>query len=180
MTRAKIALAVVAAITATIAAPAFGGLADLPDRNDTRGDLDIREVERFGVDRPGFRIVTCCRWSTKGIWDRGFFLVRFDTFGGSRFDYYALVRSNGSEMLGSLWRDRQDNPDRFEGELDEWRPNRKSVTVRVPLSRMYLGGPRRLTYRWKAQTMLTSPKCRRVCFDRAPNHTAVTEPNGKP
>jgi hypothetical protein len=83
-------------------------------------------------------------------------------------------------MLGSLWRDRRKKPDRYEGTIDEWRPNKRSVTVRVPLSMMYLGGPRRLTYRWRAQSMLTSSKCRRVCFDRAPNHTEVTEPNGKP
>ncbi len=83
-------------------------------------------------------------------------------------------------MLGSLWRDRQKYADTYITPLKEWRPNRRSLTVRVPLSRMYLGGPQRLTYRWKVQTMLTGDRCRRVCFDRAPNDTAVTEPNGKP
>lgn len=180
MTRARIAVAVVAVMLASTAAPALGGFATLPDPNDTKGVLDVRKVEKFGIERPGFRIATCCRWSINGIWDRGFFLVRFDTFGGTRFDYYALVRSNGSEMLASLWRDRQKYPDRYITALEEWRPNRRSATVRVPLSRMDLGGPRRVTYRWKVQTMFTSPRCRKVCFDRAPNKTAVTEPNGKP
>ncbi len=82
MSRARIALTAIVSI-AVLAAPALAGLAGIPDPNDTRGDLDVRKVERFGIDRPGFHIVTCCRWRTKGIWDRGYFLVRFDTFGVS-------------------------------------------------------------------------------------------------
>jgi hypothetical protein len=181
MTRARIALALVAGIMAWSSAPAFGGPANLPDRNDSKGVLDVRKVERFGIERPGFHIVTCCRWSTHRIWDKGFFLVRFDTYGGKRFDYYALVRSDGRQMLASSWRDRRrQHPDRYLGPLVEWRPNRRSVTVRVDLSDMYLGGRNRLTYRWKVETMFTSRHCHRVCFDRAPNKKAVTEPNGKP
>ncbi len=177
MRRARIALTAVVSI-AVLAAPAIAGIPGIRDPNDTRADLDVRKVERFGIDRPGFHIITCCRWRAKGIWDRGYALVRFDTFDGKRFDYYALVRSNGSKLLASLWRDRRDS-DTYITSLQEWRPNRRSLTVRVPLSRMFLGGPRRLTYRWKVQTMLTGDRCRRVCFDRAPNNSAVKESNGK-
>jgi hypothetical protein len=152
---------------------------NLRDPNDTRGMLDVRSVKSFGVVRkPGWRIVTSSRWTLRRMQDRGFVLVNLDTFGGSRFDYYALIGSNGSRMKGTLWRDRASKRDRRVSKLRVWRADGKSVSVRIPMSRMKLGAER-LEYRWYAQTLFTSSKCKQVCIDRVPNEGAINEPNGR-
>lgn len=152
---------------------------DLNDPNDTRGQLDVRSVKSFGgVKMPGWRIVSRSRWNVRGIQDRGFALVKFDTFGSSRFDYYALIGSNGSRMKGALWRDRASKRDRRLSKLAVRRTDGKSVSVRVPLRKMKLG-TKRLEYRWFVLTLYTSRKCRQVCIDRVPNRGAISDPNGR-
>jgi hypothetical protein len=152
---------------------------DLRDPNDTRGRLDVRSVKSFGaIRKPGWRIVTGARWTARRMQDRGFVLVNLDTFGSSRFDYYALIGSNGSRMKGTLWRDRASKRDRRVSKLGVWRADERSVSLRIPLSRMKLGNER-LEYRWYAQTLFTSSKCKQVCIDRVPNRGAINEPNGR-
>jgi hypothetical protein len=152
---------------------------DVGDGNDTRGRLDIRKVKTSGaLKSPSWRIITHASWSVRRIQDRGFVLVNFDTFGTPRFDYYALIGSNGSRMKGTLWRDRTSNRDRQVAKLTVWRRGGRSVSVRVPLNEMKRGD-KRLEYRWYAQTLYTSGKCKQVCIDRAPNQGAITDPNGR-
>ena len=150
------------------------------DGNDTKGRLDIKKVKTSGLKNPEFKVVTHRTWSVKKMWDIGFVMVSFDTFDDKTFDYYALVRSNGKELKGRLYKDRARKPDKKIAKVKVWRDNNKSVTVRVHLEDMRLGGKNNLTYRWFAQTILSGTVCKNVCFDFAPNNGAIKEPNGKP
>jgi hypothetical protein len=178
---ARLALIVVLTFAATAVFMVLAGAShrDLSDGNDTRGRLDVRKVKSFGaVKKPGWRVITRARWNVRWVQDRGFALINLDTFGDSRFDYYALIGSNGSRMKGTLWRDRSSRRDRMVSKLAVWRADRKSVSVRVPLSKMKRGN-KRLEYRWYVQTLYTSSKCKQVCIDRVPNRGAISDPNGR-
>jgi hypothetical protein len=154
---------------------------NVKDGDDVKGMLDVRRVENFGKPvNPRWKILTIGGSTAKELWDHGFFLVYLDTFGDSRFDYYALVASKGSKMKGTLWRDPANKRDRKVGTFPVWRESMRSVTLRLPLSKVNTGGKKRLTYRWFVKTLFTSTNCRKVCIDRAPNKNAVTESNGKP
>lgn len=151
------------------------------DGNDTKGKLDVRKVKTFGkLKEPGWRILTFGRLKPGKLRDRGFFLVNLDTFGDERFDYYALISSNGSKFQGELWRDPPQKRDRRVANLRVWRKSGDSVSVRIPLKHMNTGGPARLTYRWYVKTLFTGNVCKRVCFDRVPNSRSIDESNGKP
>ena len=172
--RARIVLAaVLLAGLAPLFARAHHG--DVVDGNDTRGLLDVRKVETFGVMKPGWRIITFKDWRAQRVWDHGHFLVYLDTFGDERFDYYALVSSFGHGMQGRLWRDRAKKPDRELGQVPVWRKDERSVSVRVPLRRVHFP-QRRLFIRWYVQSLWTSSACRRVCFDIVPHRNGVIEP----
>jgi len=152
---------------------------DVVDPADTRGALDISRVKVQGTEKPRWHIVTFDRWTAKQIWDKGFALVYFDAFGDDRFDHYALVRSVGDRMRGTLYRDRVKKRDYTVGRLEVWRPNRRTVVVKVPLEKLRIGS-HRLFYRWYSQTLMTNTNCRRVCFDRAPDQGAIEEPTAEP
>jgi len=181
--KARVALVLVVLVTAASLSTMFAKAThqDRKDGNDVSGKLDIRAVNTFGsISRPGWEIIASSRTTARSLRDRGFILVHLDTFGDTRPDYYALVSSNGSSFKGRLWRDLASRPDRVVGTVPVSRPDRFSVTVRVPLSKMNLGGKMRLTYRWWARSLFTGTGCRRVCIDRAPSKGVVTENNGKP
>jgi hypothetical protein len=148
---------------------------DVTDGNDVRGLLDIRRVKTFGDTRPGFKVDTFSGWSNRDIFERGFILVFFDTFGTKRSDYYALARSTPTRMVASLYRDRQYKRDYKVASAGVWRASRRSVTIQVRLGKMNFGS-NRVVYRWYAETLLTGNRCRRVCLDFAPNNDVVTEP----
>jgi len=180
--KARLALVLVVLVTAASLFTMFAQAShqDITDGNDVKGKLDIRSVGSFGkTQNPGWKIKVSSRSAAVQLRDRGFFLVFLDTFDDSASDYYLLVSSNGSKLGGKLWRDRTGSPDRKLGKVPVWRSDKSSVTVRVPLSDMNMGGKKRLTYRWWVKTLFTGKSCRRVCIDRAPNQGAVTESNGK-
>jgi hypothetical protein len=153
---------------------------DPDDPNDTRGPLDVKSVRSWGrARRPGWRVITFARWSAERVWDRGFVMVFLDTRRSDRFDYYALVRSNGSKMRARLFRDRRRRRDRDLGPLAAWRPSRRSVSVRVPFRKLRVGDNRAF-YRWQVQTLFTGSRCRRVCFDVVPDRGPVLEPLNEP
>jgi len=181
--KARVALVLVVLVTAASMSTMFAKAThrDSKDGNDVSGKLDIRAVNTSGQDStPRWKIITFSRNSVRELQDRGFFLIYFDTFDDSRFDYYALISSNGSALKGRVWRDRTNRPDRNVGTVAVWRADQSSVTVRVPLSKMNTGGKARLTYRWFVKTLYTSSGCHRVCIDRAPSKGVVTDNNGKP
>jgi len=148
---------------------------DVGDRNDTRGLLDVRRVEVSGESRPTWHVITFADWTVARIWDKGYFLVRLDTFGSPRYDYYALVRSNGYGMKGTLVRDRQGKPDFNVSKLTAWHPTRSSIKVRVPLSKMRIG-ELRVEYFWQVQTLFSNKTCTQLCIDDVPDDQGVAEP----
>lgn len=173
------ALFVVAAL-AVVPLLAWANHQDATDGNDTRGPLDVRTVQVKGTrSKPKWRVTTYGRWGPRSIWDKGYGLVYFDSFGDEHFDHYALVRSNGFALEATLWRDRKRRDDVRVGKLHVARTDKRSFTVRVPLRRLDIPQAR-LVYRWYAQTIVVTRDCPRTCFDRAPNDGAVTEPVPEP
>jgi hypothetical protein len=150
---------------------------DVIDPNDVDGLLDVRKVHVSPKDPPRYTFRTFGRWTTAEVWDYGYFLVHFDSNGDSHFDYYVVVRSNGNELLGSLWRDRKTQEDYKVGGVKVWRPDKNRVTVRVPLNRLKV---REAYYRWYASSLYTGNSCPRTCIDRVPNRGSVEEPLVEP
>lgn len=153
--------------------------ANLADPRDTDGLLDIKEVRLHGEKRPTWKTITFPKWGTERIFDRGFALVNIDARGDRHFEYYALVRSVGSGMRGELFRNRKKKSDYSVGSLKVWRPDLRSVSVRIPLRKLRIGD-NRTYYRWFVQTLMTGSACPRVCIDRAPDEGAVRQPLAEP
>ncbi len=173
------ALAVAVGLALPVIAMARGP--SLRDPNDTHGPLDVRRVFQAGKKRPTWRVRTGPRWRAKRLYERGFTLVYLDTFGEPRADYYALIRSNGKRMRGSLHRDRTaPKPDRRISGLMVWRRDRRSVSVRVPLRKVFVPS-RRDSFRWHVRTVTISRRCRSAaCLDRAPDRGAIERPLEEP
>ena len=173
MKRAVIALA----ILATLALPLFAAAGDssVHDPDDTKGRLDIRRVDFEGHKRPRWTVFTWRRWHSRDIFDQGYILVRLDSFGGTRFDYYALIRSVGHGLTAGLFRDPRHHPDTRLSGLKVWRPDRHSIKLRLRLSKLHFGGSRSF-YRWAVETIFSNHNCPRTCFDSAPGHGAIKEP----
>jgi hypothetical protein len=149
---------------------------DPRDPNDTRGPLDVKKVDVVHRRTPRFEIITWRGWTARQIWDHGFGLVRLDTFGSSRFDYYALVRSTGSRLRGYVFKDRARRPDRRLFAVRTSKASRRSFRVRIPLRRLRMPESRAM-YRWEIQTLFVSSRCRRTCFDFVPDQGSVRERN---
>lgn len=141
----------------------------LADENDTHGFLDVKEIDSFlGSDEPVWRVVTLARWSTFKMWDQGFVLIHLDTFGADVPDYYALIRSVGTRLRATLYR----NGHKLSS-LRVWRGSRRSVSIRIPLEKLVVGTARHF-YRWRVVTL--TDRCRRTCFDQIPNEGALVQP----
>jgi hypothetical protein len=137
------------------------------DPRDTRGPLDVARVRTaLGSRAPAWSVRTYGTWRTRPLWDRGYVVIWLDTRGGPQPNHYALLRSTGGGVSGALYRVRSGRDVRM-GTLRTWRPNRRGINVRIPLSRLSIG-PHRAFYRWGVQTMFTGAGCRRVCFDPVP------------
>jgi hypothetical protein len=178
MTRMRARLVLALVVAATVVVVPFLARArhvDVTDKNDVRGLLDIRRVHTFGSEKPGFKVYTYNSWTNRGIFERGFVLVFIDVRGTKRSDYYALARSTPTRVVATLYRDRQYKRDRKVGSVRVWRASSRSITFQVPLRKMNFG-PTRRVYRWYVETLFTGRRCRRVCFDFAPNRDVVTEP----
>lgn len=167
---------IAAAIGAAVALPllAVANHAYVSDPDDTRGKFDVSTVRVDAERPPTWTIRTYPRWSVERVWDAGYAMVFFDTFGDDRYDYYALVRSNGNRMVGSLWRDRPNKPDREIASLAAWHPKPRVLKVRVPLQKMYIG-PSRVHYTWRVETIYVTTRCPRSCLDYAPDRGGVRE-----
>jgi hypothetical protein len=165
-----------ALVTVTLVAAIAGAHdTDLTDPNDTRGSLDVREVRlAHKPGPPAWTLVTFGEWRTAEIWDRGYLMVLLDTQGRAGGEYYLLVRSTGTQLLGSLWRIRNVGPDSYLGSVPVQRYSRRSANVRVGLSRLTFG-PSRSFYRWWVETLFTGELCKRTCHDRAPNGEPVLQ-----
>lgn len=172
-TAAPFAGAIVTALLAAFAAGAHD--TDFKDRNDTRGKLDVREVRlAHRTGSPMWTVVTFAEWRVFEMWDRGYVEILLDTRREKDPEYYLLVRSSRSDLLGSLWRLHATGPDSYLGTVPVKRMSRRSVSVQVGLWRLDFG-KRRDFYRWRVHTLLTSDVCRRTCHDYAPNGASVLQ-----
>jgi hypothetical protein len=173
-----VACLTVAGVTAAALAGGSSSRAQVEDPNDTRGLLDVRRVW-FEPEPSSSRwtIVTFSPWTAELTRDRGSVFVFLDTTGGTRFDYYALIVSNGRQLSGSLWRDPKRGPDvRLMG-LDVRRDSELNVIVRIPLGPLEIGGFRTV-YRWSIVTTFTGRVCRATCVDRVPDDGTFEQPTG--
>lgn len=152
---------------------------DVRDPDDTRGLLDMSRVEISGTrNEPRWSVSTFASWSVQDVWDSGFVLVRVDTFGTSRADYYAMVRSNGRDLVAHLFRDHERRRDRRLRALQATRSDRRNVTIAIDLRRLKRRDSR--VYAWFVQTLFSSDNCRDICIDRAPDRGAISEPGPGP
>lgn len=170
------ALPLVLPLTALPLLLALASHRDVRDDNDVKGRLDLRRVSIYGRPRV-WNIQTYDGWSRRSIWDRGYLLVHLDTLGGQRFDYYALVSSDGRGMDGVLFRDRREKADYRVAKLAAWRSSQRGVKVRIPLGKTKIGEGRGF-FRWQLRTLFTGRGCRRSCIDFAPG-APVKEPLGQ-
>lgn len=176
MRRAAVVVLLASLAVALAAPPAAAAVTRVADGNDTPGVLDIKKAAREHVNYPRFTIHTFSRWRVKSIWDRGNLVVRLDTRRTKRFDYYVLVRAEGSRLVASLWRDHKRRADEYRGSLPESRSGPRSASVVVPLKRLNFGSERD-RYKWQAETLYGAKRCLdHVCIDRAPNRRGKAEP----
>jgi hypothetical protein len=163
------------ATVALMAAVADAHHTDRLDLNDTAGKLDVKRVRFTHASTPPlWTIVTFAEWGTGEIWDHGYLMVMLDTAAGASAEHYALVRSTGSSLVGSLWRARNVGSDTFLGSLTVKRHSRWSASIQVPLYRLTFGEDRWF-YRWWVETLFTGSTCTRSCQDRAPNGNPVLQ-----
>jgi RTX calcium-binding nonapeptide repeat (4 copies) len=143
------------------------------DPDDTQGPLDIGRV-RMGLKSrpPTWTILTRRTWSLKELWDDGYFLVHLDTKGGPSSDFYALVRSTGRKIAGTLHRAHDDHRLR---NVPTGRAGPRGVRVRVPIGDVPSGNSRDF-FRWSVTTLYTGESCARVCFDSAPRGGSLPHP----
>jgi hypothetical protein len=175
-----LALLTVAGVTAVALAGGPSTGAHVQDPNDTRGLLDVRRVVfEPDIHPPRWTVVTFSPFTVEATRDRGFVFVYLDTIGDERFDYYALILSDGRHLAGSLWRDPKRGPDvRLMG-LDVRHDPDADVAVRIPLGRLEIG-EFRTVYRWSVVTTFTGRVCRSTCLDRVPDEGTFEQPIGSP
>ncbi len=176
--RARIGAAVAVVVLAAfglVPSIAEANHAPVSDGKDVRGLLDIKKVAIQGGERKRAKVITHKRWTADRMQDRGYVLVYLDTFADERPDYYVLIRSTGSEMKAKLYRDRKTKNDYIVGSANAWKAEKSSVSVRLPLRKRQWGKTRTF-YRWNVLSSFSDRRCKRVCFDRAPQEAAVEEP----
>ena len=106
--------------------------------------------------------------------------VYLDTIGDERFDFYALILSNGRRLSGSLWRDPKRGPDvRIIGSGRDATTPTLSVAVRIPLGLLDIGAFRTV-YRWIGGHDVHRAVCRATCIDRVPDEGTFEQPIGSP
>ncbi len=170
----------VAGVTAAAFAGAAATRAQVLDPNDTRGLLDVRRVWfEPEAGPPRWTVVTFSPWTEELTRDRGYVFVYLDTMGDERFDFYALILSNGRRLSGSLWRDPKKGLDVRISGLDVKRDSGLNVAVRIPLGLLDIG-EFRTAYRWTVVTTFTGRVCRATCVDRVPDEGAFEYPIGSP
>jgi hypothetical protein len=167
-----VAAGVALAAVVAIAAPSYHS--DTNDPNDTKGLLDVRRVRLAHTGGTEATVITFADWSPRSIWDRGNVYVFLDTEGGDEPEYFVVVRSTGSDLQASLWRERRDRRDVFLRNVKVRRKSSDGVSVRLPINSMKFGRFR-ASYFWWAMTSFTGQVCRRTCLDRAPDQGAVEQ-----
>ena len=174
----RLLLVLVPAMALVLQVFAFASHEPARDKRDVRGALDIRGAHVSEDRKPQWTTFTYEKWRARKVFDRGYVVIQFDTVGDPHFDYFALIRSDGYRLHGTLNRDYKKRDDEHVVGLAVWRPGRGSVKVKIPLGRMRRSSDR--FYRWKVRSLWTGPHCKAVCIDKVPDEGAVVEPVGEP
>lgn len=148
---------------------------DLVDPNDVAGPLDLSGVTFDHSSAPRWRLLSFSRWTIRGIWDRGYLIVQLDTRGDERVDLVALVRSDGRELVGDLFRLRRSGREVRVGRLRVEKRGPRAAWVSVPLVKLSLG-PNRTSYFWSVLSSFTGRGCSRTCLDAVPDEGLVEQP----
>ena len=172
----RLLLVLVPAMALTFQVLAIASHEPARDRRDVRGPLDIRGAHVSEDRKPRWTTFTYAKWRARNIFDRGYFVIQFDTVGDPHFDYFAMIRSDGYRLQGTLHRDYRKRDDEHVVGLAVWRPGRGSLKVKIPIGRMRGGSDR--FYRWKLRSLWTGSTCQDVCIDKVPNDGAIVEPVG--
>jgi hypothetical protein len=114
------------------------------------------------------------RWTTTDIWDRGYVVVELDTKGDEAIDHLAVVRSDGRDLEGILYRIRRDGGQVAIGVVGADRDGARGAAVSVALRKLTIGSGR-TSYRWVVLTMFTGPGCPRTCVDLVPDEGMVEQ-----
>lgn len=143
-------------------------LSDAEDPNDATGRLDVKRLDTsLGARTPEWTVITYATWTEAQVWDRGFVIVWLDTRRGSNPDYFAIARSDGTDVSGLLYRIRSGKPEVKLGAIPVRRVAANSVVIAVPFRKIEVDGGRAI-YRWSVSTLFTGEECQRVCFDLVP------------
>lgn len=156
-------------------APASAEHLIVEDPNDTKGRADI---ERVKVEKDGPRkwtIRTFRGWRVNDFFEKGWFFIQLDTVGDERFDYFVFVKAKRRRLGAAIWRDRENKDDVLVRHVNVRKVGKAVMRVSVPFDKIRVG-EKRVQFRWYAKSLWSSPKCPRVCIDRAPNNRAVREP----
>jgi hypothetical protein len=162
-------------LTVALAASALATHTNLADADDVRGPLDIRTVVLRHEPGPYVWVFrTFASWTTRSIWDRGYFVVELDTRGSAAIDYVVVLRSDGRSMVGHLFRRQADGDEVPLRTLRAWRAGTQGAGVEVP-RRFLRFGPNRTTFTWATRSSFTGDRCRATCLDRVPDGDAMVE-----
>ena len=140
--------------------------------------LDVRRVWfEPEAGPPRWTVVTFSPWTEELTRDRGYVFVYLDTMGDERFDYYALILSNGRRLSGSLWRDPEDGAPTCGSR--RWTCNATPTSTSPCGSRWarWTSARSGTAYRWSVVTTFTGRVCRATCVDRVPDEGAFEQPD---
>jgi hypothetical protein len=138
------------------------------DPNDTSGPLDAKAVRFTHGGAPRWQVQTFARWTVNGIWDHGYLVVELDTRADESIDHLLIVRSDGRDLLATLYRVRADGRQIALGAVEADKAGGRGAWVQVALHKLAIGSGR-TSYSWSLVTSFTGAGCARTCFDRVPD-----------
>jgi hypothetical protein len=154
--------------------PAGAAHTNQTDADDTPGVLDVRAVRFTHGGAPTWHVLTFARWSANEIWDRGYVIVELDTRRDEDIDHLVVVRSDGHDLLATLYRVLRDGRQVEMGPLEVDKAGAHGVRVSVPLHQLTIGSDR-ISYFWSLLTSFTGAGCPRTCLDRVPDEGMVEQ-----
>jgi hypothetical protein len=166
------AAAVIAGLALTM--PAAATHTNQTDPNDTRGPLDARAVRFTHGDAPRWQVQTFARWSVSEMWDHGYLVVQLDTRADEAIDHLIVVRSDGRDLLATLYRVRTDGRQIALGPVDSDKAGGRGAWVQVALHKLTIGSDR-TSYSWTVLTSFTGGGCPHTCLDRVPDSGPVEQ-----
>ncbi len=100
--------------------------------------------------------------------------MELDTIGDEGVDHLIVVRSDGRELIATLYRVREDGSERAIGTVDAGRDGASGAAVSVALRRLAIG-PDRTSYRWSVTTSFVGRACPQTCLDHVPDEGMIEQ-----